>query len=61
MSKKFICKGCSETFDIKMQSSTPNYCYICNDFYKSIQIKKYEAKKEEKLKRNILNNNLQDN
>ena len=50
MSKKFICKGCSETFDIKMQSSTPNYCYICNDFYKSIQIKKFEAKKEEKLK-----------
>ena len=33
MSKNFICKGCGETFEKNMESTTPNYCYICNEFY----------------------------
>ena len=42
MSKNFICKGCGETFEKNMESSTPNYCYICNEFYMKQKIAQLE-------------------
>ena len=51
MSKEFICKGCGEKFEKEFQSDTPDYCYICNEFYMRKQISDLEAKLEESEKK----------
>lgn len=67
MSKNFICKGCGEKFEKEFQSSTLNYCYICNDFYMSQKIailEKLLVEKEADLERireiNLYNKDLAD-
>lgn len=42
MNKEFICKGCGEKFKKEFQSTTPDYCYICNEFYLIDKIRKLE-------------------
>ena len=46
MNKEFICKGCGEKFKKEFQSTTPDYCYICNEFYLIDKIRKLEIEIE---------------